>query len=88
MIIFLNTALDLNIFSPSEPVGILIIFIGLIFFLILIIILTFIFGLSSENDYYEKLSKFKIPERKVLFLSAVRFMSSFVEAVKSNAAVN
>ena len=31
MIIFLNTAFDLNIFSPSEPLGILIIFFGLIF---------------------------------------------------------
>ena len=31
MIIFLNSALDLKIFSPSEPVGILILFIGLIF---------------------------------------------------------
>ena len=31
MIITLNTALDLKIFSPSEPVGILIIFLGLIF---------------------------------------------------------
>ena len=31
MIIFLNTALDLKIFSPSEPIGILILFLGLIF---------------------------------------------------------
>jgi len=31
MIIFLNKALDLKILSPSEPVGILIIFLGLIF---------------------------------------------------------
>ena len=31
MIIFLNTALDLKIFSPREPVGIFILFIGLIF---------------------------------------------------------
>ena len=31
MIFFLNTALDLKIFSPSKPVGILIIFLGLIF---------------------------------------------------------
>ena len=31
MIILLNTALDLKIFSPSEPIGILIIFLGLIF---------------------------------------------------------
>ncbi len=31
MIISLNPALDLKIFSPSQPIGILIIFIGLIF---------------------------------------------------------
>ena len=31
MIIFLNKALDLKILSPSEPIGILIIFLGLIF---------------------------------------------------------
>jgi len=31
MIISLNTALDLKIFSPSEPLGIFIIFLGLIF---------------------------------------------------------
>ena len=31
MIFFLNTGLDLNIFSPTEPIGIIILFIGLIF---------------------------------------------------------
>jgi len=31
IIISINTALDLKIFSPSEPIGILIIFLGLIF---------------------------------------------------------
>ena len=31
MFIFLNSSLDLKIFSPSEPIGILIIFVGLIF---------------------------------------------------------
>ena len=31
MINILNTALDLKIFSPREPVGIIIIFLGLIF---------------------------------------------------------
>ena len=31
MIIFLNSALDLKIFSPSEPLGILILFLGLVF---------------------------------------------------------
>ena len=31
MMVSLNTALDLKIFSPSEPVGLLILFLGLIF---------------------------------------------------------
>ena len=31
MIILLNTAIDLKIFSPSAPIGILIIILGLIF---------------------------------------------------------
>ena len=31
MIIFLNTAIDLKILSPSEPIGIMIVFLGLIF---------------------------------------------------------
>ena len=31
MIISLNTALDLRIFGPTEPLGILVLFLGLIF---------------------------------------------------------
>ena len=31
MIIFLNSVIDLKIFSPTEPIGIIILFIGLIF---------------------------------------------------------
>ena len=31
MIIFLNSGIDLNIFSPKEPIGIIILFIGFIF---------------------------------------------------------
>ncbi len=31
MIIFLNTGIDLKIFSPTQPIGIIILFIGLIF---------------------------------------------------------
>ena len=31
MIISLNTALDLKIFSPSQPIGLLILFLGLVF---------------------------------------------------------
>ena len=31
MVIFLNSALDLKIFSPSEPLGVFILFLGIIF---------------------------------------------------------
>ena len=31
MIIFINTGIDLKIFSPNEPIGIIILFVGLIF---------------------------------------------------------
>jgi len=31
MIIFLNSIIDLKIFSPAEPLGLIILFIGLIF---------------------------------------------------------
>ena len=31
MVIFINTAIDLKIFSPTEPLGFIILFIGLIF---------------------------------------------------------
>ena len=31
MITFINSGIDLKIFSPSEPIGIIILFIGLIF---------------------------------------------------------
>ena len=31
MVIFLNSSIDLKIFSPSEPLGIIILFLGLIF---------------------------------------------------------
>ena len=31
MIVFLNSAIDLKIFSPTEPIGIIILFIGLFF---------------------------------------------------------
>ena len=31
MIVFLNSAINLKIYSPTEPIGIIILFIGLIF---------------------------------------------------------
>ena len=42
MIIFLNTALDLKILSPREPLGIIIIVLGLIFTGIIFYIIAYI----------------------------------------------
>ena len=50
MIFFLNTALDLKIFSPSKPIGILIIFIGLIFTGMIFYI---IFAVSTNKESLE-----------------------------------
>ena len=50
MIISLNTALDLKIFSPSEPIGIFIIFIGLIFTSMIFYI---IYAVSSNKESLE-----------------------------------
>ena len=50
MIISLNTALDLEIFSPSKPVGILIIFLGLIFTGMIFYI---IFAVSTNKESLE-----------------------------------
>ena len=50
MIISLNTALDLKIFSPSEPIGIFIIFIGLIFTSLIFYI---IYAVSTNKESFE-----------------------------------
>ena len=50
MIISLNTALDLKIFSPSEPLGIFILFSGLIFTGIIFYI---IFAVSTNKESLE-----------------------------------
>ena len=50
MIISLNTALDLKIFSPSEPLGIFIIFLGLIFSSIIFYI---IYAVSTNKESLE-----------------------------------
>ena len=66
MIISLNTALDLKIFSPSEPLGILILLIGLIFTsMIFYIIYAVSINKESVEDkkirtYKESLQKEKI----------------------------
>ena len=50
MIISLNTALDLKILSPSEPIGILIIFLGLIFSCMIFYI---IYAVSTNKESLE-----------------------------------
>ena len=50
MLISLNTALDLKIFSPSEPIGIFIIFIGLIF---TVMIFYIIYAVSTNKESLE-----------------------------------
>ena len=50
MINFLNTRIDLNIFSPTEPIGIFILFIGLIFSGMIFYI---IFAVSTNKESIE-----------------------------------
>ena len=50
MIILLNTVLDLKIFSPREPLGILILFLGLIFTSMIFYI---IYAVSTNKESLE-----------------------------------
>ena len=50
MIVSLNKALDLKIFSPSEPVGLLILFLGLLFSGIIFYI---IYAVSTNKESLE-----------------------------------
>ena len=50
MIISLNTTLDLKIFSPSQPIGILILFLGLIFSSMIFYI---IYAVSTNKESLE-----------------------------------
>ena len=50
MIISLNTAFDLKILSPSEPIGIFIIFVGLIFTAMIFYI---IYSVSTNKESLE-----------------------------------
>ena len=50
MIIFLNSPLDLKIFSPSEPLGIFILFMGLIFTSMIFYI---IYSVSTNKESLE-----------------------------------
>ena len=50
MLISLNTALDLKIFSPREPLGILILFLGLVF---TVMIFYIIYAVSTNKESIE-----------------------------------
>ena len=50
MIISLNTALDLKIFSPRQPIGLLILFLGLIFTGMIFYI---IYAVSTNKESFE-----------------------------------
>ena len=50
MIILLNSRVDLKIFSPSEPIGIIILFIGLIFSVMIFYI---IYAVSTNKESLE-----------------------------------
>ena len=50
MLISLNTALDLKIFSPSEPLGILILILGLVFTSMIFYI---IYAVSTNKESLE-----------------------------------
>jgi len=50
MIISLNTALDLKIFSPSHPIGLFILFLGLIFTSMIFYI---IYAVSTNKESLE-----------------------------------
>ena len=50
MEVFLNSGIDLKIFSPSEPIGIIILFIGLIFSGMILYI---IYAVSTNKESLE-----------------------------------
>ena len=54
MEVFLNSGIDLKIFSPSEPIGIIILFIGLIFSGMIFYI---IYAVSTNKESLEDTKK-------------------------------
>ena len=66
MLISLNKAIDLKIFSPSEPLGILILFLGLIFTsLILYIIYAVSINKESIEDKKIRTKKDSLQQEKI-----------------------
>jgi len=66
MLIFLNSALDLKIFSPSEPLGIFILVLGLIFtFMIFYIIYAVSTNKESLEDKKIRTKKESLQQEKI-----------------------
>tara|TARA_Y100001968_G_scaffold264013_1_gene252766 strand:+ start:1505 stop:1729 length:225 start_codon:yes stop_codon:yes gene_type:complete len=66
MIIFLSSGIDLNIFSPSEPIGIVILIIGLIFTgMIFYIIYAVSTNKESIDDEKIRVEKEFIQQKKI-----------------------
>ena len=66
MIISLNNSLDLKIFSPSEPLGIFILFLGLIFSsMIFYIIYAVSFNKESVEDKKIRTKKESLQKEKI-----------------------
>ena len=66
MIISLNKSLDLKIFSPSEPLGILILFLGLVFTgMIFYIIYAVSTGKESLEDKKMRTKKESLQQEKI-----------------------
>ena len=77
MISSLNTALDLKIFSPSEPIGILIIILGLIFTGMIFYI---IYAVSTNKESLEDKKIINIPNGS-LGLKILRSKALFREII-------
>ena len=66
MIISLNRAIDLKIFSPSEPIGLLILFLGLIFSgMVLYIIYSVSVNKESLEDIKIRTKKEYLQQEKI-----------------------
>ena len=66
IIISLNKTIDLKIFSPSEPIGILILFIGLLFTaMILYIIYAVSINKESLEDKKIRIKKESLQQEKI-----------------------
>ena len=66
MIVFINSGIDLNIFSPKEPLGIFILFVGLIFSgMIFYIIYAVSTNIESLEDKKIRTEKEFIQKKKI-----------------------